>query len=54
MCCTTQIGMPKMHPDFVPKRAARYNSFVDCPSNPEMFVVQKYDAMYPAYVIHYS
>ena len=43
--------MPKVHADLNPMR---YNSFVDCASNPEIFVVQQASQIYPAYVIHFS
>ena len=45
-------NMPKIHEDMRPRM--RYHSFIDCPSNPEIFVVQKNDQVYPAYVIHFS
>ena len=53
--CVGQEGlrnMPKVHDELVPKM--RYGSFVDCPSNPEMFVSQNGSDVYPAYIIHFD
>jgi hypothetical protein len=45
-------NMPKIHDGLNPK--LRYDSFVDCPSNPEIFVVAQASQIYPAYIIHFS
>jgi len=53
--CVGEEGMkhfPKVHDGLRPQ--VRYNSFVDCPSNPEIFVVNRGVDVYPAYIIHFS
>ena len=42
-------NIPKIHP-----KSFRYGCLVDCPSNPEIFVVQNGTQAYPAYIIHFS
>lgn len=45
--------MPEVHEDLPIQ--VRYDTFVDCPSNPEMFVVPQGGAnAYPAYIIHFA
>ena len=64
MLCLVSVGVPcvgeqglkktaKLHGDLRPKGFA-YGSFVDCPSNPEIFVVRQGPDIYPAYVIHFT
>ena len=53
--CVGEQGLnktPKIHEGL--EIQARYNSFVDCPSNPEMYVIQNPQQIYPAYIIHFS
>ena len=64
MLCLVQTGLPvvgeehikdapKVHEGMRPKIS--YDTFIDCPSNPEMFVTPQGKALaYPAYVIHFS
>jgi len=48
-----KTDLPKVHDGLRPK--IRYDTLVDCPSNPEMFVVPQGGAnAYPAYTIHFS
>ena len=43
-------NLPHVHGDIkVP-----YGSLVDCPSNPEMFALNKGEDAYPAYIIHFK
>ena len=45
--------VPKVHEELKPKIS--YDTFIDCPSNPEMFVAPQGKALaYPAYIIHFS
>ena len=44
-------NMPKTHPD---RRRLPYTSYVDYASNPEIFVVNKGEQAYPAYIIHFE
>lgn len=47
-------NMPKVHEGMRPQKI-RYDTFVDCPSNPEIFVMPQGVAnAYPAYIIHFS
>ena len=64
MLCLVQTGLPtigeehlteapKVHEEMRPK--IQYDTFVDCPSNPEMFVAPQGKSLaYPAYIIHFS
>ena len=64
MLCLVTTGIPcvgeqhfkkpaSFHDDIQPRKFA-YGSFVDCVSNPEIFVVRNGADVYPAYVIHFS
>ena len=47
-------NIPKVHDEMRPQKI-RYDTFVDCLSNPEIFVVPQGVAnAYPAYIIHFS
>ena len=45
--------MPMVHEGLRPKIS--YDTYVDCPSNPEMWVMPQGAALaYPAYIIHFA
>ena len=64
MLCLVQTGLPtvgeehmtevpKVHEKLKPKIS--YDTFIDCPSNPEMFATPQGKILaYPAYIIHFS
>lgn len=64
LLCLVQTGLPtvgeehmkevpKVHDELRPKIS--YDTFVDCPSNPEIFVAPQGKTLaYPAYIIHFS
>ena len=54
--CIPMIGQKEMRnlPHIHSEIKVPYNSLVDCPSNPEMFALNKGEDAYPAYIIHFK